>query len=127
KNLVSNAIKYTRQGWVALRCLCESPSSVRIEVIDTGIGIPADQLHHIYEEFYQVEDSPHSSEGYGLGLSIVQRIVTLLDVKLGVESEVNKVSLFALSLPAGHGQAVGHVLRELSERADRPAPASAPG
>ena len=122
KNLVSNAIKYTRQGWVALRCLCESPSSVRIEVIDTGIGIPADQLHQIYEEFYQVEGSPHSSEGYGLGLSIVQRIVTLLDVKLGVQSEVNKGSVFALSLPAGHGQAVGHVLRKSAERPVRPAP-----
>jgi len=57
-----------------------------------------------------------------LGLSIVQRIVTLLDVKLGVQSEVNKGSVFALSLPAGHGQAVGHVPRKSAERPVRPAP-----
>ena len=51
KNLVSNAIKYTRQGWVALNCRHESPSSVHIEVLDTGIGIHADHLRYIYDEF----------------------------------------------------------------------------
>ena len=49
KNLVSNAIKYTRQGWVALNCRHESPSSVHIEVLDTGIGIHADHLRYIYD------------------------------------------------------------------------------
>ncbi len=116
QNLVSNAIKYTRQGWVALRCLCESSSSVRIEVVDTGIGIAADQLHHIYDEFYQVEGSGGSRQGYGLGLSIVQRIVTLLDVKLDATSEVNKGSVFALTLPAGRGR----VAREAPRREMEP-------
>ena len=67
RNLVSNAIKYTREGWVRLRCLHEA-TLVRIEVLDTGIGIPADQLRYIYDEFYQVGVPTNSSrDGYGLG------------------------------------------------------------
>ena len=101
-NLLSNAIKYTREGWVALRCLLDA-SRIRIEVEDTGIGIPADQLRLIYDEFYQVGVPTNSSrEGYGLGLSIVQRLVTLLSAKLEVRSEVGKGSVFSLTLPAGH-------------------------
>jgi len=103
KNLLSNAIKYTRRGWVALRCVHEQPSSVRIDVLDTGIGIPADQLRYIYDEFYQVNVPTRSArEGYGLGLSIVQRLVNLLGLKLEVQSEVGKGSLFSLTLPVGH-------------------------
>jgi two-component system, sensor histidine kinase len=101
RNLVSNAIKYTRQGSVALRCLHENPEFVRIEVLDTGVGIPADQLGYIYDEFFQV-GGPHNPtrEGYGLGLSIVQRLVTLLGLQLDVQSEVGQGSRFAVTLPA---------------------------
>ena len=107
KNLLSNAIKYTRKGSVALRCLHEQPSSVRIEVMDTGIGIAADQLLHIYDEFYQVGVPTNSTrEGYGLGLSIVQRLVSLLGLPLDVHSDVGKGSIFALTLPVGR-RAVG--------------------
>ncbi len=104
RNLVSNAIRYTRQGCVALRCLHEYPGFVRIEVHDTGIGIAADQLGYIYDEFFQV-GGPHNRarEGYGLGLSIVRRLVTLLGLKLEVQSEVGRGSLFALTLPASDG------------------------
>ena len=103
RNLVSNAIKYTRAGWVGLRCLHE-PSRVRIEVLDSGIGIPAEQLRYIYDEFYQVGVPANATrEGYGLGLSIVQRLVTLLELKLDVQSEVGKGSIFALTLPASQG------------------------
>ncbi len=101
-NLLSNAIKYTREGWVALRCLLDA-SFLRIEVEDTGIGIPPEQLRLIYDEFYQIGVPTNSSrEGYGLGLSIVQRLVTLLSAKLEVRSEVGKGSVFSLTLPAGH-------------------------
>jgi PAS domain S-box-containing protein len=100
RNLVSNAVKYTRQGSVRLRCLHEQ-AVVRLEVIDTGIGIPADQIPLIYDEFYQVGVPTNSSrEGYGLGLSIVQRLVKLLQLKLDVRSEVGKGSAFSLILPA---------------------------
>jgi len=100
RNLVSNAIKYTRQGSVTVRCLHENPDSVRIEVLDTGLGIPADQLRYIYDEFFQV-GGPHNParQGYGLGLSIVKRLVALLDLKLEVQSEVGRGSRFALTLP----------------------------
>jgi PAS domain S-box-containing protein len=100
RNLVSNAVKYTRQGSVRLRCLHEE-TTVRLEVADTGIGIPADQISHIFDEFYQVGVPANSSrEGYGLGLSIVQRLVKLLQLKLDVRSEVGKGSAFSLMLPA---------------------------
>jgi len=104
RNLVSNAVKYTRVGWVRLRCLHEA-ALVRIEVLDTGVGIPTDQLPYIYEEFYQVGVPTNvSRDGYGLGLSIVQRLVKLLTLKLDVRSEVGKGSAFSLVLPASSRQ-----------------------
>lgn len=102
RNLVSNAIKYTREGWVQLRCLHEA-AQVRIEVLDTGVGIPSDQIAFIYDEFYQIGVSTNSSrDGYGLGLSIVQRVVKLLNIRLDVRSEVGKGSAFSLVLPASN-------------------------
>lgn len=101
RNLLANAIKYTRSGWVALRCLHES-ALVRLEVVDSGVGIPADQLGYIYDEFYQIGVPASSSrEGYGLGLSIVKRAAALLGARLDAQSEVGKGSTFALTLPAG--------------------------
>jgi PAS domain S-box-containing protein len=100
RNLLSNAIKYTRHGWVRLRCVRDA-ALVHIEVLDTGIGIPADQLPYICDEFYQVGVSANSSrDGYGLGLSIVQRLVKLLSLKLDVQSEVGNGSTFSLIIPA---------------------------
>jgi two-component system, sensor histidine kinase len=101
RNLLSNAVKYTREGWVRLRCLHEA-ELVRVEVLDSGIGIPAAQLPHIFDEFYQVGVASNSSlDGYGLGLSIVQHLVNLLTLKLDVRSEVGKGSSFSLILPKG--------------------------
>lgn len=103
RNLVSNAIKYTRAGWVELRADARSPD-VCVEVVDTGIGIPAEQLPYIYDEFYQIGVSSNSTrEGYGLGLSIVQRLVRLLGLRLEVRSEVGCGSTFALQLPPANG------------------------
>jgi PAS domain S-box-containing protein len=106
RNLISNAIKYTQQGCVRLRCVHDR-AIVRLEVLDTGIGIPADALAHIYDEFYQIGVSTNTSrDGYGLGLSIVQRLVKLLNLRLDVRSEVNKGSTFTLELPAGAGESL---------------------
>ena len=102
RNLVSNAVKYTHQGCVRLRCLHEA-ALVRIEVLDTGVGIAPDQLPYIYDEFYQVGVPANSSrDGYGLGLSIVQRLVNLLTLKLDVRSEVGRGSAFSLVLPVSN-------------------------
>lgn len=99
KNLVSNAVKYTQQGRVLVRCRREE-TTLRIEVLDTGVGIPAAQLAYIYDEFYQVGVPANSSrDGYGLGLSIVQRLVKLLNARLEAISEVGEGSVFALLLP----------------------------
>jgi two-component system, sensor histidine kinase len=106
RNLVSNAIKYTREGRVVLRCRRQA-RSLRIDVLDTGVGIPAAQLAHIYDEFYQVGVPANSSrEGYGLGLSIVQRLVRLLSLRLEVMSEVGRGSVFSLILPLGRAPGV---------------------
>lgn len=105
RNLLSNAIKYTREGWVRLRAT-PGAMGVRLEVVDTGVGIPADQLPYIYDEFYQVGVASNTSrEGYGLGLAIVQRLVKLLGLRLEVRSEVGRGSTFALELPAAAGVA----------------------
>ena len=101
RNLLSNAVKYTSRGWIELRCI-GSPATVRIDVQDTGIGIPTDQLAHIYEEFYQVGIASNTArEGYGLGLSIVRRLVALLQLTLEVRSEPGRGSTFSLELPRG--------------------------
>lgn len=99
RNLVANAIKYTRQGSVTLRCE-PAPGSVRVHVEDTGVGIAREHLPHIFEEFYQVGRA-HSGarEGFGLGLSIVERVVKLLGVTLEVSSEPGQGSAFSLELP----------------------------
>ncbi len=104
RNLLSNAIKYTRQGCVRLHSYGEG-SRVRVEVLDTGVGIPPDHLPYIYDEFYQVSTPGRAKEGYGLGLSIVQRLVSLLGVRLEVQSEVGKGSRFSLELPSGSAAA----------------------
>lgn len=100
RNLVSNALKYTREGWVRLRCRHEA-ALVHLDVIDTGVGIAADQLPYIYDEFYQIGvPSNVSRDGYGLGLAIVQRIAKLLTLTLEVRSEPGKGSAFSLTVPA---------------------------
>ena len=99
RNLVSNAIKYTQAGSVELRCEARGGFE-RIEVRDTGVGIAPGQIEHIFEEFYQVGISPNSSrDGYGLGLSIVQRIARLLELRIEVSSQPGKGSVFAVELP----------------------------
>jgi protein-histidine pros-kinase len=104
RNLISNAIEYTHEGAVRLHCLREA-SFVRIEVLDTGIGIPPDQVPYIFDEFHQVGPSIGSRDGYGLGLSIVQRLANLLRLEIEVRSEVGRGSAFTIVLPAGSGQA----------------------
>lgn len=101
RNLVSNAIKYTVVGRIELRCAPDS-AAVRIEIRDTGIGIAPEQLAHIYDEFYQVGVASNTTrEGYGLGLSIVRRLVSLLKLHIDVYSEPGHGTIFTLELPRG--------------------------
>jgi PAS domain S-box-containing protein len=99
RNLISNAIKYTSAGTVTLRATSIA-SGVHVEVRDTGVGIPADQLAYIFDEFFQVGVARNTTrEGYGLGLAIVQRIAKLLGLRIQVQSEPGKGSSFTLELP----------------------------
>lgn len=99
ENFVSNAIRYTRQGAVRIHtALCGD--SVRLMVTDTGIGIPADQIESIFDEFHQTQQSS-SNEGLGLGLSIVQRTAELLECGVGVESKEGQGSSFHIDVPQG--------------------------
>ena len=101
RNLLANAIKYTREGGVTLRCL-EDDGCVRVQVLDTGIGIPAEHLPHIFEEFYQIGvPQNRSRDGFGLGLSIVERMARLLDVPLTVDSQPERGTAFSFALPVG--------------------------
>ena len=126
RNLVANAIKYTQQGLVSLRCVA-SAAMLNLEVFDTGIGIPAAQIQYIYDEFYQVGVPTNSTrDGYGLGLSIVQRIVKLLNLRLEVRSEVGKGSVFSLSVPASSAGVIPHSGAPLPARHVSQQPIGAP-
>jgi PAS domain S-box-containing protein len=106
RNLISNAIQFTREGSVRLRCRRDA-ARVRIEVLDTGVGIPPEQLPYIFDDFHQVKfpaDSSH--DGYGLGLSIARRLATLLGLELDVRSKVASGSAFSIVLPASRDVAV---------------------
>jgi PAS domain S-box-containing protein len=99
RNLLSNAVRYTRSGRILLGCRRRG-DQLRIEVWDTGPGIPSDQLDIIFEEFYRGNTSSTSdAAGFGLGLSIVDRLSRLLNHSLTVRSNEGKGSVFAISVP----------------------------
>jgi len=124
RNLVSNAIKYTQRGYVEV-CGRRDGGTIRIDVRDSGVGIAADQLEHIYEEFFQVGVSTNTSrDGYGLGLSIVQRIAKLLDIGVDVVSQLGQGSSFSIVLPAGATEATAQVPHAQKPRAAVQTPAA---
>jgi CheY-like chemotaxis protein/two-component sensor histidine kinase len=103
-NLVSNAIKFTTEGGVSLNVsLLHDPSSnwgIRVEVRDTGCGIPEDKLPGIFESFKQVDESIKKKfGGTGLGLAITKKFCDSLGIDIGVSSEVDKGTTFWLNIP----------------------------
>ena len=99
RNLVSNAIRYTQQGSVLLGCRRQG-NRVSIEIHDTGVGITADEIDYIFEEFYQIENPERDRrKGLGLGLAIVKRLADLIDCPITVSSTPNKGSVFNISVP----------------------------
>ena len=98
RNLVSNAVRYTRAGGSVLVVARADGGDVHIEVRDTGIGIPPHEQQRIFEEFYQVAGSA-SSKGLGIGLSIVQRFAALLGHELTLQSVLGEGSSFGIRLP----------------------------
>ncbi len=101
RNLLSNAIKYTNRGKILLGCRRRG-DAVRIEVLDTGVGIPKDQIQAIFDEFHQVDNPARDRrKGLGLGLSITQRLSDLLGHRIHVRSVLNKGSVFSVEVPLG--------------------------
>lgn len=104
-NLLGNAVKFTEHGNVCLRLSVEEAAighTAVIEVEDTGIGIPAEKIEHIFERFSQAEaNTTRTYGGTGLGLAISRELVGLMGGKLTVESTLGEGSCFSLRLPLG--------------------------
>jgi len=99
RNLISNAICYTEKGRILIGCR-RTKESVIIAVCDTGIGIEKDKTAIIFEEFQQIDNPGRDrSKGLGLGLSIVTRLVDLLEAQLFLSSKQGKGSVFSVKLP----------------------------
>jgi PAS domain S-box-containing protein len=101
RNLVSNALRYTERGRVVVGCRRRA-GRLSIEVWDTGIGIPADKIGRIFEEFYQVGNSERDrTRGLGLGLAIVDGMAKLLEHPIEVRSTPGLGSMFRVIVPLG--------------------------
>ncbi|PKQ19659.1 MAG: hypothetical protein CVT66_09080 [Actinobacteria bacterium HGW-Actinobacteria-6] len=98
--LLANAIKYTDEGSIRINAAEVGTGAVRVSVTDTGRGIDADELPHIFEEFRQVvRQAGGTHEGTGLGLAVCRRLAEILGGAISVESEVGRGSTFTLTFP----------------------------
>ncbi|TPI49107.1 response regulator [Mesorhizobium sp. B2-9-1] len=98
QNLVSNAIKYTRQGRILVG-VRRRGELAEIQVIDTGIGIAGDKLSTVFHEFTRLDEGAREAEGLGLGLSIVDRIARVLRLEIRIYSNPGKGTRFSVILP----------------------------
>jgi len=103
QNFLANALRYTRQGRIVLGMRIHG-DQVRLQVWDTGPGIPEQHMRQIYEEFHRYQQPFDWGErGLGLGLSICQRISRLLDHALDARSQVGRGSMFSITVPRAAG------------------------
>ncbi|MDB6060789.1 MAG: multi-sensor hybrid histidine kinase [Verrucomicrobiaceae bacterium] len=122
RNLLSNAIKFTERGSVLLRVSAPAPERVSFAVIDTGIGVNANQIGHIFEPFYQADSATNRKYGgTGLGLSISRQLASLLDGHLTVTSEVDAGSIFTLDIPVSYQRSETAAPAEAIVEPSRPA------
>jgi Na+/proline symporter/signal transduction histidine kinase len=98
QNLISNAIKYTPSGGVLVGCRRRG-SRLRIEVYDTGIGIPHAKRRAVFKEFHRLDHGARVARGVGLGLSIVERIARVLDCEVLLKSKFGRGSRFSVAVP----------------------------
>ena len=98
QNLVSNAIKYTPKGRVLVGCRRRG-EKLRIDVFDTGLGIPASKKRVVFREFLRLDEGAKVARGLGLGLSIVERIARVLDHKVDLRSTLKRGSRFSVEVP----------------------------
>jgi signal transduction histidine kinase len=99
QNIVDNAIKYTNDGQVMVR-LTGDASITQIQVQDSGAGIPPEDIPHLFQKFYRVDNSTtRTVGGTGLGLFICRKITELYNGRIWVESQFGKGSTFFINLP----------------------------
>lgn len=96
-NLISNAVKFTPKGGRIFLCSRKEKSKLTVKIEDNGPGIEKKQEAHIFDKFYQADES-HASEGNGLGLALVKRVLEILDGEIRVESTPGKGTAFYVTL-----------------------------
>ncbi len=111
QNLVSNAIKYTPEGRVLVGCRRQD-ANLRIDVYDTGVGIPQSKWRDIFIEFQRLDQGAKIARGLGLGLSIVERVARVLDCPIGLQSESGRGSHFTVTVPLSNEAPVELLARE---------------
>ena len=120
RNLLSNALKYTQRGKVLVGCRRRG-EKLRIEIWDTGVGIPTSELQAIFEEYHQLDNAARQrSRGLGLGLSIVKSLGELLGHRIRVRSLHGKGSVFSIEVPLSPSGAASAPDHRPSEAADAP-------
>ena len=102
-NLIDNAVKYSEQGSTIHISGQLTPNSICVHIRDEGIGIPEDKQSHIFERFYQCDES-HQEKGHGLGLSIVKRILELLGGQIACQSRPGVGTEMIVALPLDSGK-----------------------
>ena len=99
RNLLANALKFTDSGFIAMKVVVDF-REIRLTITDSGHGIPKEQQEHVFEEFFQMENSQRDrTKGLGLGLAIVRRLTNLLQVGMEMQSKEFHGTSFFLTLP----------------------------
>ncbi|MBQ7875271.1 MAG: sensor histidine kinase [Oscillospiraceae bacterium] len=96
-NLISNAVKFTNEGGTVSIGMKSIEDIIVVRVADTGCGIPPEVGSHIFEKFYQ-GDTSHATQGNGLGLALVKRVVDIMNGEISVESALGKGSTFTVKI-----------------------------
>jgi len=114
RNLIANAVKYTNSGRIVIGC--RRGKHFKVQVWDTGRGIPKSEQPMIFQEFYQLDNPERDrNKGVGLGLAIVKRLTTLLDHPLRLQSSPGNGSVFSIDVPVVAAQLSGSYFRRESD------------
>jgi Na+/proline symporter/signal transduction histidine kinase len=119
QNLISNAIKYTPAGRVVIGARRHG-DHLRIEVWDTGLGIPESKQKAVFREFQRLAEGVRAARGVGLGLSIVERLARVLEVEIGLASQLGRGSVFRVTVPRVAAQPVPAIAPEPVRRPSAP-------